>query len=243
MTGLEEHYQKIFQKEKEDFRLKALLDLIAKLIPPKAEILDLGCGSAFFSVALAERGYQVTAVDSSSGMIQMARKRKKINRIGSMLKIIKIKAQKIAGLSQKFDLILILDVLEHIKDDRQILKIIRELLRPQGKIILSLPAHPYLFGKRDKKVGHYRRYSKKMIKKLLLGAGYSIKKLRYWNFLGLIIYFVSEKILKKSINEKIRYNDGLKAKMIKGLIYNLLKLENHLAPPLGLSLIVIARKN
>lgn len=67
------------------------------------------------------------------------------------------------SLSDKFDTVLYIDVLEHIQDDRLELKNIANLLKPGGRIIILSPAHNYLFTAFDKAVGHYRRYDKRML--------------------------------------------------------------------------------
>ena len=61
---------------------------------------------------------------------------------------------------ERFDAILYLDVLEHIEDDRSELALAAEHLTPGGAIIVLAPAHPFLFGKFDAAIGHYRRYTK-----------------------------------------------------------------------------------
>ena len=63
----------------------------------------------------------------------------------------------------QYDIIILADVLEHIKDDRKILKKLTELLKKNGKIIIYVPAHNYLYSAFDKQIGHFRRYSKKTL--------------------------------------------------------------------------------
>ncbi len=68
---------------------------------------------------------------------------------------------------KKFDLILLADVLEHLENDKFILGDLFNKLKPNGKIIIFVPARQFLFSEFDKQIGHYRRYSFKSIKKIL----------------------------------------------------------------------------
>lgn len=76
------------------------------------------------------------------------------------------------------------NVLEHIQDDKAIIADMERVLRHGGRLVLYLPAFSYLFSAMDRKVGHYRRYNKRMIKALFDGGSWTIKKLRYVDCLG-----------------------------------------------------------
>ena len=62
---------------------------------------------------------------------------------------------------KKFDLILLADVLEHIKDDKKIVNKLSKSLKNNGFILITVPSYKILFSKKDIILGHYRRYSKK----------------------------------------------------------------------------------
>jgi len=243
MEILEKHYQKLFRLEKDDFRLRALENLIIKTMPDKkCHILDLGCGSAVFSCLLAERGHKIFAIDPSQKMIDLAQKRKKIKKIDNKsLEIVKMGTKDLNKIKQKFDVILILDVLEHIKNDWEVLLGLKKILKKRGILIITVPAHPTLYGERDKEMGHFRRYSKKMLKRLIQNTGYKLKKMRYWNLLGFIVYYYNEKITHKRINEKIRYQEDKKSKIIKKIILRLLNAEKNINTPYGLTLLATAQ--
>jgi|APSaa5957512535_1039671.scaffolds.fasta_scaffold07583_4 SAM-dependent methyltransferase len=106
--------------------------------------------------------------------------------------------------NKKFDLIYSVNVLEHIEDDvLAVNKFKGYLSTGKGVVKIFVPARQELYSDMDKKVGHYRRYSKKQIKKIFVDGGYTIKSCHYFDFLG---YFAAAfyKILGKSgdINPK-----------------------------------------
>ena len=74
-----------------------------------------------------------------------------------------------------FDLILLLDVLEHVADDRQLLgTLVRENLTAGGHALISVPAWPLLFSSHDVRLHHYRRYTPASARLLIRGAGLEI---------------------------------------------------------------------
>lgn len=67
----------------------------------------------------------------------------------------------------KFDTIMYIDVIEHIEDDRAEILRAFQCLKPQGKLIILVPAHQWLFSPFDKEIGHFRRYNKSMLRAII----------------------------------------------------------------------------
>ncbi|MDF2690690.1 MAG: hypothetical protein K0S29_545 [Gammaproteobacteria bacterium] len=76
------------------------------------------------------------------------------------------------------------NVLEHIKDDLATLQLMHKKLKPDGTLFIYVPAFNCLYTAMDKKVGHYRRYSKKGLKSLLKTAGFEVKSIGFVDSLG-----------------------------------------------------------
>jgi SAM-dependent methyltransferase len=91
-------------------------------------------------------------------------------------------------LSKKYDLIYSINVLEHIENDLDTLIELKDKLKIGGKLKIFVPARMELFGEMDKKVGHYRRYHRRNLEKLVEQAGFQIESCRYFDFAG---YFIS----------------------------------------------------
>jgi hypothetical protein len=83
------------------------------------------------------------------------------------------------------------EVLEHIEDDRAALSRVRELLRPSGQILLSVPAHESSFGPSDVFAGHYRRYDRAKLIALLEESRFGVQTI--WSY-GVPLANLTEKV-------------------------------------------------
>lgn len=88
---------------------------------------------------------------------------------------------------------------------------------------------------------HFHRYSKKEIISKLKKVGFSIGKIFYWNFVGLIFYVIFEKLLFKRVYEGVRCSEKAPSRFVNYLLRLWLRVENKLHFPLGLTLIVVAK--
>ena len=82
-----------------------------------------------------------------------------------------------------YDLVAVLDVVEHIEDDVAALGAMKSLLKPGGKILIAVPAHQWLWRAHDVVNHHHRRYSKATLRKAIVDAGLKPTKLSYFNSL------------------------------------------------------------
>lgn len=107
-----------------------------------------------------------------------------------LIKILKEKNFKVFsdlnGLGSKYSYIYSSNVLEHIKDDKEVLVQLFDKLEAGGKLAIYVPAFSILFSSLDYKVGHFRRYTKKEIRKKIESSGFKIQEIRYCDSLGFI---------------------------------------------------------
>ncbi len=87
--------------------------------------------------------------------------------------------ENLSDVGAKVDGIFSSNVLEHIEDDRAILKELHDKLLPNGRLVLYLPAFQMLFSGLDESVGHYRRYGRRDLKEKLEQAGFQVKSIHY----------------------------------------------------------------
>lgn len=137
-----------------------------------------------------------------------------------------------------WDTILSINVLEHIDDDENELKNYYQCLAKNvGTLCLFVPARPEIYAEIDKDFGHFRRYTRPELRAKLERAGFQIVRLRYYNFVGYLAWWLTFCFLKKRhFNAgSVRFFD----RFIFPLVY---KFESRICPPfIGQSLLVEAR--
>lgn len=205
---------------------------LKKFLPHlSGDILEIGCGIGNFTNALTKYG-SVWAVDIEKEYIEQTKKNTKGKANVGFGDIEKGKY----FFDKKFDTVICLNVLEHIKDDKRALKNLYSLLKKGGKLVLLVPAHQFLYGGIDEAIGHYRRYQKKSLNLMMKSLGFEIINVRSLNFLGALGWWYSSKLRNKSIVE-----EG-KVKIFNIIAPLVLPLENIVEPPFGTSVLIIAQK-
>jgi 2-polyprenyl-3-methyl-5-hydroxy-6-metoxy-1,4-benzoquinol methylase len=225
--NLHSHAEELGRIEECDFWSKTKVKLILDLVEGK-KILDVGCGSGLLSRTLLEKGYNVMVIDNDRKAIGLAKK-KGIN--GFVADINSWKT------NEKFDCAILADVLEHIADDKLVMKKVCTLLKPNGCILLNVPSYQFLFGKHDIALGHRRRYSDNELRNKLEESGFKIETLRHWNLIALPITILT-KISKRDYPHERVSN----IKSLSNLLEKMLLTESKLNHLLGISILCKARK-
>jgi SAM-dependent methyltransferase len=188
-------------------------------------VLDVGAGIGTHTTQLVDLADEVVALEPNPLFAQMLRER--VNGV----EIIEGDAMDVGGF---FDAIVCFNVLEHIEDDEATLRRLRELLAPQGALLLLTPAHPALFGPIDTAFGHHRRYAKEELKRKLLQAGLEWDVLRYVNPVGALGWLAQARIRRR---ERMSYR-GLD---LYDRLVPVLRLLDNVPLPVGLSLWAVAK--
>lgn len=136
---------------------------------------------------------------------------------------------------ERIDTIVCINVLEHVKDDIAALKSLHRILVPEGKIVLLVPAHQFLYGSLDRTLNHFRRYSKKDLEARLEASSFRTLEMRHVNSFGIPGWFLFGKIF----GTKLLPTSPLK---IFDIIVPLLTVEEKLRFPFGISLLAVAQK-
>jgi SAM-dependent methyltransferase len=196
------------------------------------DILEVGCGFGSFTPFLRTFG-RVWAIDNDTTCLTKTRQiTGKATRVGYG----DIEHNRVFFKPEKrFDSIVCLNVLEHIKNDKQALIHMTKFLKPGGHLILLVPSHPLLFGSIDSSIGHYRRYSKQTIYSLL-PSQLIIQYARRINFFGALGWFMSGKILKTS------HVSSASLKLFNIFAPYILSIENMIEPAIGTSILIVAQK-
>lgn len=236
-------YQKIHKLEKDYWWYVSRRELIKQLLPqkPNLKILDIGCGAGKLLEELKSYG-QVYGIDSSSQAVKFCKQRGLkhiyINKFPQVPKSI---------LKKKFDVITCLDVIEHIEDDTKAIKTITNLLVPGGRLILTVPAYPWLFSYWDTMSGHYRRYSQHQLLNLINKSKLALTKITYLYSFLIPIAIPFRVIRHQFFKHKPPPSDLIKLHpLINKFLFSLAIIEqrirSHVKLPFGLSLLCIAEK-
>lgn len=136
-----------------------------------------------------------------------------------------------------FDSVIYVNVLEHIKNDKNELIIAHKSLKKGGFLLIFVPALPCLYSDFDKKIGHFRRYNKKRLRKLIKTTGFQLINIKYFDLIGILPWYVILVLLKKEVTPA---NTSLYDRMIVPFMR---KIESSTTIPVGKNLILIAKKN
>lgn len=135
-----------------------------------------------------------------------------------------------------FDSIIYVNVLEHIENDAFELSKAWKALHPDGYLLIFVPALPWLYSDLDRKVGHFRRYTKKNLANLVSNAGFSVVKARYFDAVGIIPWYVNFVLLKNSLTPGgVSVYDRLIVPVMR-------IIERIVTPPIGKNVLLVARK-
>ena len=162
------------------FRKALAIELIRQYVPKNARFLEIGGGSGDFSLTLIKRGFTGTVVDYSA-YSQEVMNEAVPEEYRNHLTIVQ---ENLFDLKENYlyDFIVFFEVLEHIHDDKKALEKLFQLLKPDGYLLLSVPAKKKLWDRSDEAVGHIRRYEKNELMTLLYKTGFKIIRFSSYGF-------------------------------------------------------------
>lgn len=221
-------------------RRRYLLDLL-KNESKDCKVLDIGCSSGIFLNDLEQLEFKkenLFGIDISEKAIANCKK-------NGIQNAFVMDAQKIS-LSEKFDIIVASDCLEHLRDDTAAIKNWTTLLKTGGKLYVFVPAFQSLWSKHDEVNMHYRRYTNKELKSKLITENLTILKSSYWNFFLFIPLYFFRKIDAVVSRNKKKEGQIIDGKITNSILLKLLLFENKLLKyinfPFGVSTFCIAEK-
>lgn len=204
-------------------------------------IWDAGAGIGIVTASLAEAADFVLATEFSPMNLAALRER-----FGDSprVRVTRCDLSGDAALSFRdfdIDTVISLDVIEHLRDDLHALRLFREVLSPAGRVLIKVPAHPFLFGAVDEASSHFRRYRKAELRDKLTHAGFEVERVTHMNMAATLPYFLKSRVLKRRTNFSNSI-DPDRLGLYDRLIPWLEGTERLLPVPFGLSLIAVARK-
>jgi SAM-dependent methyltransferase len=233
-------YDRMAELDTRHWWYRARRDILAELIrrritlPPQARILEIGCGTGH-NLGMLGRFGTVDAIEIDGAARAIASSRLG-RRVGDA------PLPELPGIDDgRYDLIAVLDVVEHIADDRAALASMARKLRPGGSILITVPAFQWMWSAHDVVNHHHRRYTKKMLRRAVADAGLQLRFLSYFN--SLLFPLAAGSRLAGRLTGRKDSDDKLPPRPINALFETLFGLERHaigrVAFPPGVSLVAI----
>ena len=197
---------------------------------------DVGCGSGAAGMTLKRlSGAQVIGIDVSEAARVAANARGLKTLFGS--------ATVLPFKNEELDGILALEVVEHVEIDRDALREFNRVIKKNGRLFITVPAHQFLWSNHDILNHHFRRYSKNSLIGLVQSAGFEVLECRYWNSLLFPIFVLTRKFRKKSDTTSSEFDSP--PKFLANFLEKLLKIESkhpYIGKLVGVSLVLSAKK-
>lgn len=214
--------------------------ILARLIrteinPPKgARILEVGCGTGHNFGMLGAFG-SIDAIEIDDGAREVAE-----GRLGKP--ILTAPLPGLDGVEDgAYDVVALLDVLEHIVEDDASLASIRTKLKPDGKILLTVPANPWMWSAHDTAHHHHRRYTIPSLKAVADKAGLTVHLMSHFNSLLFPVAAVA-RIIGKAMGKQTS-DDQMPSAPVNAILTRIFGLETHLVGrvplPAGVSIVAI----
>jgi SAM-dependent methyltransferase len=234
------HSMRALQREHWWFvgRRRVLEALFCSLgLPARARILEAGAGSGG-NVPLLQRFGEVEAFDMDAEAAAFCREDTGVScEVGSLPQ-----ANPFAG-KPRFDLVVALDVIEHIDEDVASLRSLATCLAPGGRVLLTVPAYPWLFSGHDRIHHHKRRYTRRSLERLVREAGLRPHRSGYFNSLLLpmvVMVRMGQKLLQLNEESDARMPGRLANSLLARVFGAESVLVRRIGFPAGVSLFVVA---
>ncbi len=217
-------------------RRAVLVALIRRRIapPPGARILEVGCGTGHNLAMLAGFG-AVAGTELDDQARTFARDRLNADVAAARL-------PELDGVAEAaFDLVAALDVIEHVADDVGSLASLARRLRPGGRLLVTVPAYPWLWSAHDVANHHLRRYTARSLRNAADAAGLRVEHLGYFNML-LLPLVIAARIAGK-VTGKDSSDDAMPSPAVNRALKAVFALERYwigrLSMPAGVSLVAV----
>ena len=218
-------------------RLAVLLGVLRRVLPPRrVRLLEIGCGTGNVLVALGEFG-QAVGMESNDVLLAGARAAGLDVRKGAL-------PDDLVVAPEWADVVLLLDVIEHLDDDVAGLRGARRALARGGLLVVTVPAYRWLWSGHDVALGHRRRYTAARLRGAVEAAGYRVERVSYFN--TLLFPVIAAVRLWKRLRGDERHDLERPRPALNALLERLVALERRVVPtsalPFGVSLLPVARR-
>jgi 2-polyprenyl-3-methyl-5-hydroxy-6-metoxy-1,4-benzoquinol methylase len=234
----------LYQYEQKHFwfkhRLKLILSAFRRHVGKTESIMEVGAGTGHTARALMDARYSNLSIGEIHRNGLLYAKGYGLNRLYQF-------DLRSPPFLKHFDAVGLFDVLEHLRDDDLIVRNLSGMLKEGGRIILTVPAHEWLWSRIDELSGHQRRYDRTGLMKVLERNGFDVLECRYM-FTALVPAFLVRSFLARGTSkETINADSGIKVSSLSNAVFGVAsELGDVVCAPLnrlvGGSLLAVARK-
>jgi SAM-dependent methyltransferase len=204
-----------------------------------ARVIDVGSGTGTNLRMLREIGFRdVTGLDASPVAIQFCHEKK----LGP------VEQGDVCQLpfeSERFELVLATDIIEHVDRDDLAVAEIHRVLRPGGMAIITVPAFASLFGLQDEVSQHKRRYRMEGLRSVIEKAGLRVERSFHFNYLLFAPIWLARqviRVLRISLSSENQVNSPVLNWVLERLFRLDVRTAPTLRPPFGVSILAVARR-
>jgi SAM-dependent methyltransferase len=241
------HFSELAELEARNFWFRARNRLIiwamGRYFPGAKRFLEAGCGT----------GYVLSGIASAFPSLEIAGSEVAAEGLGFAARrvpaahLLQMDARRIPFRGE-FDVAGAFDVIEHIEDDRAVLRALRDALVPGGGLLLTVPQHPSLWSEYDVRAGHVRRYRAAELRERLTEAGFEIVRMTSFVTLLLPLMAASRLVHRKPRADydplaELKIAPWLNWTLERALDFEQRLIRAGLPLPMGGSLLVVARRN
>jgi ubiquinone/menaquinone biosynthesis C-methylase UbiE len=211
-----------------------------RLIEPyvRGQVLEIGGGIGNFTPDLAAVAESVVSLEPNSAChAKLVEKTRSLTKV-TVYNTTAEELDRHVAPGYKADTVVCMNVLEHIQDDEAAVRTFTRRLKDGGRLVLLIPAAPWAFGDIDRRLGHFRRYSKASARLLMQKTSLTVLALRYFNFVGIWGWLWNTRVTRRQAQ-----SDGQILVFDRYIVPWLSRLEALVPPPVGQSLLVVGRKD
>jgi len=223
-------------------RNRLIVWALGRYFPGARRFLEAGCGTGFVltGITAAFPALEMTGSEVAAEGLAFAARR------APSARLIQMDARRIPFRGE-FDVAGAFDVIEHIEDDRAVLRALREALVPGGGLLLTVPQHPFLWSEYDVRARHVRRYRAAELRTKLAEAGFEIVKMT--SFVSLLLpLMIASRLVQRAPSAgydplaELRIGPWLNWLLEQALDFERLLIRAGIPLPAGGSLLVVARR-
>lgn len=238
-------YRNYFEADKNHWLMRGRRQILSDLLEyytgrSSIKVLDLACGVGHTVAELAAVGHDAHGVDISAEAV----------RLGEVYGVKNLKfldSSRTLHPNDHFDAVLLVDLLEHLKDESWAMDEAYRILRPGGIAIIVTPAFKFLWGIHDEMSNHYRRYNMaELLAVVAQTPGFKVVKKSYFNTL-LFVPIVAFRLLRKLFRINVQKSDfSIGDSFLNSLFGGIFAIERRIIPhaelPFGISTLLVLKK-